>query len=133
MQCYPAVNFARLICVSSNMAHWIHTRNTPILGVVPEIMRNLTTLTQRLNTVVRFLNRDIRDLWKEGRLVDEAFLQELTTSLSRTALDRGMVEAIVSHVRFAYGARVAGHEEILKTVRAVLSGGSSGEFRGHHT
>ncbi|MCL2305352.1 MAG: signal recognition particle-docking protein FtsY [Planctomycetaceae bacterium] len=78
-------------------------------------------LKQGLIKTTRLLNTDIRDLFKQqGRLVDEAFLDELFEMLVKT--DMGVVSAkeIVEEVRTQYRGRVVEMSDVLATVKTKL-------------
>jgi len=86
------------------------------MGLFDKFKRGLTKTTQLLRT-------DIRDLFKaEGRLVDEAFLDELFETLVKT--DMGVVAAqeIVDEIRTAFRARVVQMEEVLARIKEKLKG-----------
>lgn len=69
------------------------------------------------------LNTDIRDLFsgKEGRLIDDEFLEDLFALLLRTDMGPKPAQAIVDEVRTEYRNRRVMMEEVLQTVKAKLS------------
>ncbi len=78
-------------------------------------------LKQGLIKTTRLLNTDIRDLFKQaGRLVDDAFLEELFETLVKT--DMGVVAAkeTVEEVRNQFRGRVVEMNDVLATVKAKL-------------
>lgn len=67
------------------------------------------------------LNTDIRDLFKKsGRLVDEAFLEELLALLLKTDMGVKSARATVEEVQKAYRGRVVQMTDVLTTVKAKL-------------
>jgi fused signal recognition particle receptor len=65
----------------------------------------------------RALNTDIRDLFKsEGRLVDQAFLEELFARLVRTDMGADPAEIIRDDVAKRYRGRVVQLEQVLETI-----------------
>ncbi|MFO7906433.1 MAG: signal recognition particle-docking protein FtsY [Planctomycetota bacterium] len=67
------------------------------------------------------LNTDIRDLFKrEGRLVDEAFLDELFAILVKTDMGAGPANEIRERVRSENRGRVVQMEDVLSSVQATL-------------
>ncbi|MDY0170484.1 MAG: signal recognition particle-docking protein FtsY [Thermoguttaceae bacterium] len=78
-------------------------------------------LKQGLRKTTQLLNTDIRDLFKaEGRLVDDAVLEELFESLIKT--DMGVVAAqqIVDDIGTQFRARVVGTEELIGAIKRKL-------------
>ena len=76
---------------------------------------------QGLVKTTRLLNTDIRDLFKQkGRLVDDAFLEELFETLIKT--DMGVVSAqeTVDEVKTKFRGRVVEMSDILETVKTKL-------------
>jgi fused signal recognition particle receptor len=83
---------------------------SPSGGLFAKMRGALTKTRQALNT-------DIRDLFKkEGRLVDDAFLEELFAKLIRTDMGVGPAEAIRDDVGKRLRARVVHLEEVLETI-----------------
>lgn len=67
------------------------------------------------------LNTDIRDLFKrEGRLVDDAFLDELFAILVKTDMGAGPANEIRDRVQEENRGRVVQMEEVLSSVQATL-------------
>jgi len=78
-------------------------------------------LKQGLKKTSQLLKTDIRDLFKsEGRLVDDAFLEDLFETLIKTDMGVKAAEAIVGEIREAFHARLAQMEEILDHIKAKL-------------
>ncbi|MDO4575463.1 MAG: signal recognition particle-docking protein FtsY [Planctomycetia bacterium] len=74
-----------------------------------------------LQKTTRILNTDIRDLFKsEGRLVDDAFLEELFASLIRTDLGVASAQKIIEEIRTDYRGRVVQMEEVVAHVKKEL-------------
>jgi len=84
------------------------------MGFFEKIVQGLRKTTQLLNT-------DIRDLFKQqGRLVDEAFLDELFETLIKTDMGVASGKEIVEEVRVQYRGRVVEMNDILGTIKAKL-------------
>jgi fused signal recognition particle receptor len=78
-------------------------------------------LKQGLNKTWKSLNTDIRDLLKtEGRLVDDAFLDELRAKLFKTDMGYDAVEQIVGQVASDFRARVVTMEQLLESIQKKL-------------
>ncbi len=78
-------------------------------------------IKQGLRKTARLLNTDIRDLFRsEGRLVDDAFLEELTAALIHTDMGVQTANEIVDEIRVAYRARVVHMAEVLAHVKQKL-------------
>ena len=81
----------------------------------------LDRLRAGLAKTAQVLNTDVRDLFKrEGRLVDESFLQDLRGALIRTDMGPAAAEAIVVDVRERLRARVVDPEVVLDSIRTQL-------------
>ena len=81
----------------------------------------LDRLRAGLAKTAQVLSTDVRDLFKrEGRLVDEAFLEELRAALIRTDMGPAAAEAIVVDVRERLRARVVDPEVVLDSIRTQL-------------
>ena len=81
----------------------------------------LDRLRAGLAKTAQVFNTDVRDLFKrEGRLVDEPFLEELRGVLIRTDMGPGAAEAIVVDVRSRLRARVVDPEVVLDSIRRQL-------------
>jgi fused signal recognition particle receptor len=84
------------------------------MGIFDKFRQGLRKTTQLLNT-------DIRDLFKgEGRLVDEAFLDELFATLIKTDMGVQAAQQTVEEIRSTFRARVAGMEEVLERIKEQL-------------
>ncbi len=74
-----------------------------------------------LSKTTALLKTDIRDLFKrEGRLVDDAFLDELFAALVKTDMGVKASKEIVAEVRDNFRARVAQMSEVLAKVKEKL-------------
>ena len=81
----------------------------------------LDRLKAGLAKTVQVLSTDVRDLFKrEGRLVDESFLEELRRALVRTDMGPAAAEAIVKDVHARQRARVVDPESVLDSIRGQL-------------
>jgi len=81
----------------------------------------LDRLKAGLAKTAKVLQTDVRDLFKrEGRLVDEEFLEELRAALVRTDMGPAAAEAIVIDVRDRLRARVVDPEVVLDSIRRQL-------------
>jgi fused signal recognition particle receptor len=78
-------------------------------------------LRQGLTKTGRLLKTDVRDLFKsEGRLIDQAFLDEMRAILFRTDMGYESVEQIVDEVATNFRGRVVTLEQILATWKQKL-------------
>ena len=87
----------------------------------------MATFFERLKAglakTAQVLQTDVRDLFKrEGRLVDEDFLEELRGALVRTDMGPAAAEAIVKDVRERLRARVVDPEVVVDSIRRELLG-----------
>ncbi|MEO1990797.1 MAG: signal recognition particle-docking protein FtsY [Pirellulales bacterium] len=74
-----------------------------------------------LSKTSQVLQTDVRDLFKrEGRLVDEDFLEELRAALVRTDMGPSAAEAIVQDVRERLRARVIDPHVVVDSIRKEL-------------
>lgn len=81
----------------------------------------LDRLKAGLAKTARVLGTDVRDLFKrEGRLVDDAFLEELRAALVKTDMGPAAAEAIVADVRERLRARVVEPAVVLDSIRRQL-------------
>src|SRR5690606_18031087 len=70
---------------------------------------------------VQLLNTDVRDLFKaEGRLVDDAFLEELHEILIKTDMGVKAATETVEEIRKSFRGRVVEMEDLLATVKKKL-------------
>jgi fused signal recognition particle receptor len=84
------------------------------MGILDKIKQGLRKTKQLLNT-------DVRDLFRsEGRLVDDAFLEELTAVLIKTDMGVPTAQEIVAEIRGAYRARIMHLDELLAHVKKQL-------------
>ena len=76
---------------------------------------------QGLQKTTQLLKTDIRDLFKtEGRLVDEAFLDELFERLVKTDMGVEAAQEIVDEIGTSFRARVVQMEEVLEHIKQKL-------------
>ncbi|MHB1036680.1 MAG: signal recognition particle-docking protein FtsY [Pirellulales bacterium] len=76
---------------------------------------------QGLKKTTQLLKTDIRDLFKtEGRLVDDAFLDELLEILIKTDMGVKASGEVIEEVRTQYRARVVRMDEILSSIKDKL-------------
>ncbi|MGA2031317.1 MAG: signal recognition particle-docking protein FtsY [Thermoguttaceae bacterium] len=76
---------------------------------------------QGLKKTAQLLNTDIRDLFKaEGRLVDDAFLEELFEALVKTDMGVEAAQETVDEIRNSFRARVVGMQEVLTHIKGSL-------------
>jgi fused signal recognition particle receptor len=81
----------------------------------------LDRLKAGLAKTAKVLSTDVRDLFKrEGRLVDEDFLEELRAALVKTDMGPAAAEAIVADVRERLRARVVDPDVVLDSIRTQL-------------
>ena len=81
----------------------------------------LDRLRAGLSKTAQVLNTDVRDLLKrEGRLVDETFLEELRAALVRTDMGPAAAEAIVVDVGDRLRARVVEPDVVIDSIRSEL-------------
>lgn len=81
----------------------------------------LDRLRAGLAKTAQVLSTDVRDLFKrEGRLVDDDFLEELRAALVRTDMGPSAAEAIVVDVRNRLRARVVEPEVVVDSIRTQL-------------
>jgi fused signal recognition particle receptor len=84
------------------------------MGFFSKIKEGLTKTKQLLNT-------DVRDLFKkQGRLVDDAFLEELLAVFIKTDMGVGSAQALVDEIAVKFRARVIHIEDALATVKVKL-------------
>jgi fused signal recognition particle receptor len=78
-------------------------------------------IKQGLKKTLATLNTDVRDLFKsEGRLVDDAFLEDLLEVLIKTDMGVQSAKAIVDEVRTQFRGRVVEMEDVLAAVKKKL-------------
>jgi len=115
------------------MAFFFHRKEKPATESVTEISAEdaaeqspgkkglLDRLRSGLAKTVQVLNTDVRDLFKrEGRLVDESFLEELRALLVRTDMGPAAAEAIVVDVQARLRARVVDPDVVIHSIRREL-------------
>jgi fused signal recognition particle receptor len=90
------------------------TETTPRRGIFARLKQGLNKTTQLLRT-------DIRDLFKsEGRLVDDAFLEDLRGILVRTDMGPAAATQIVQEIGTQFRARVVQLSEVLEIIKQKL-------------
>lgn len=78
-------------------------------------------IKQGLQKTVNLLKTDVRDLFKsEGRLVDDAFLEELKAVLIKTDMGVQAAQEIVVELRTQFRGRVVQLDDLLASVKAKL-------------
>ncbi len=78
-------------------------------------------IKQGLKKTLATLNTDVRDLFKtEGRLVDDAFLEDLLEVLIKTDMGVQAANAIVDDVRVQFRGRVVQMDDVLATIKQKL-------------
>jgi fused signal recognition particle receptor len=81
----------------------------------------LEKLKQGLKKTTQILHTDVRDLFRaKGRLVDDAFLDELFAMLIKTDMGVQAAQAVVDEVGAAFRARVVEMDEILARIKEKL-------------
>ena len=98
---------------------------TPVADEQEAVAEKPASFFQRLKTALKkttsILNTDIRDLFKtEGRLVEEAFLQELFGSLVRTDMGVQCAGEIRDQVAADFRGRVVHMKDVLVTIKAKI-------------
>ena len=78
-------------------------------------------IKQGLKKTAQLLNTDVRDLFKsEGRLVDEAFLEELLGVLVKTDMGVTSAQAIVDEITKQFRARVVQLDDMIASAKIKL-------------
>jgi fused signal recognition particle receptor len=78
-------------------------------------------IKQGLKKTAQLLNTDVRDLFKsQGRLVDDAFLEELLAILIKTDMGVVSAQATVEEIRVTFRGRVVEMDELLASIRTKL-------------
>ena len=81
----------------------------------------LERLRSGLAKTAKVFQTDVRDLFKrEGRLVDDEFLEELRAALVKTDMGPAAADAIVADVRERLRARVVDPDVVLDSIRTQL-------------
>ena len=84
------------------------------MGLFDKIKQGLKKTSQLLQT-------DVRDLFRsEGRLIDDAFLEELLEILIKTDMGVQAAQAIVDEIRTKYRARVMQMDDVLADIKRKL-------------
>jgi fused signal recognition particle receptor len=93
----------------------------PIHHVFTFLMGLFDKLKQGLAKTGRLLKTDVRDLFKsEGRLIDEAFLEEMRAILFKTDMGYDAVDAIIKEVAANFRGRVVTLDQVLETWKTKL-------------
>lgn len=74
-----------------------------------------------LSKTVEFLNTDIRDLVKEGRVVDDEFLDELYAMLVKTDMGVGPAQKIRDDIHTNFRARKLFMSDLVATAKETIS------------
>ncbi len=94
------------------------------MGLFDKFKAGLTKTRQLLKT-------DVRDLFKkEGRLVDDAFLEELKAQLIKTDMGPQAASEIIVEIGTTYRARVIHFSEALESIKKKLKQLMGGESEG---
>ncbi|MGD9126965.1 MAG: signal recognition particle-docking protein FtsY [Planctomycetia bacterium] len=84
------------------------------MGIFDKFKKGLSKTTQLLKT-------DVRDLFKkEGRLVDDEFLEQIFASMIHTDMGVPTTDETVEEIRTNYRGRVVMMEDVLGTIKAKL-------------
>ena len=90
-------------------------------AVAPPRQGFLERLRSGLAKTAKVFQTDVRDLFKrEGRLVDDEFLEELRAALVKTDMGPAAADAIVVDVRERLRARVVDPDVVLDSIRTQL-------------
>ena len=74
-----------------------------------------------MKKTTRTLNTDIRDLFKrEGRLVDDAFLDELLEILMKTNMGAASAQQAIEQVKSDFRGRVIHMEDVVGNLKTKL-------------
>ncbi len=76
-------------------------------------------LARAFSTLSEILNTDIRDLFKEGRTIDEVFIGELSGVLRKSGFPQDHVDAVVEALMVHWG-RVLNYRETLGVVKTEV-------------
>lgn len=74
-----------------------------------------------LSKTVQFFNTDIRDLVKEGRVVDDAFLDELFAMLVKTDMGVGPAQKIRDQIHTNFRARKLFMKDLVATAKETIN------------
>lgn len=78
-------------------------------------------LKSAMHKTVKALNTDIRDLVKEGRIVDDAFLDELFADLIKTDMGVGPAGKIRDDIHANFRARKLFMKDLVETAKGTIS------------
>ncbi|MEM1061712.1 MAG: signal recognition particle-docking protein FtsY [Planctomycetota bacterium] len=79
-------------------------------------------LKSGLQKTAKVLQTDVRDLFKEGTIVDDDLLEDFEARLIRTDMGVEAADAIVSELRSKYLGRTVDPDDVATTVREQLHG-----------
>ncbi len=79
-------------------------------------------LKSAMSKTVDFLNTDIRDLVKEGRIVDDEFLDELYANLVKTDMGAGPAQQIRDDIHKKFRARKLFMSDLVETAKETING-----------
>ena len=106
------------------------TASAPPKAAVPEPAKDepeppkkgfFARIKDGLKKTTQLLNTDIRDLFKgEGRLVDEAFIEELREKLLKTDMGPKAAAELADEAQTQFRARVIHMDEMVKPIKAKL-------------
>ena len=78
-------------------------------------------LKSAMSKTVDFLNTDIRDLVKEGRIVDDEFLDDLYAHLVKTDMGVGPAQKIRDDIHSKYRARKLFMTDLIETAKETIN------------
>ena len=77
-------------------------------------------LKQGLRKTHDVVTRDLRDIFKEGRRVDQEFLDELLATLIKTDMGVAAAQEICDEVESQYSSRVVQEDDVIATIKTKL-------------
>jgi fused signal recognition particle receptor len=93
----------------------------PVTAEPPKKSGFFAKIREGLKKTTRILNTDIRDLFKsEGRLVDDAFLDELLEILIKTDMGVAFAQQAIEQVRTDFRGRVVHMEDVVGSLKKKL-------------
>ncbi len=91
------------------------------MGLFDKFKKITQSLGKGLEKTKRALQTDVRDLFKkEGRLVDDGFLDELFEILIKTDIGYEAADEIRGRINTEYDARVVEMDDVLATIKQTL-------------
>ncbi len=95
--------------------------STPSPAEPPKKTGFFAKIREGLKKTTRILNTDIRDLFKsEGRLVDDAFLDQLLEILIKTDMGVAFAQQAIDQVRVDFRGRVVHMEDVVGSLKTKL-------------